>query len=214
MGELSIPPPRRRYDSPTRRQQAAETRERIVCAGAELARGFTTWEWDDLTFRAVAERAGVSERTVYRNFPSERHLHDAVMQRLEDDAGVSYDDVTLDNVAEVTARVFGSLHRFAIQDSVATPGDPTFAGADTRRQDALLRAVSTRAAQWDDTQLRAAAGLLDVLWSPTTFERLVRAWKLDDSTATSAVAWMIDKVVDVVTAKHMVAPQVDGLSSG
>jgi len=203
MGDLSIPPPgrepsRRRYDSPARRQQAAQTRDRIVSAGTDLVRGFRSWDWDELTFRAVAERAGVSERTVYRNFPSERYLHDAVMARLEDDAGVSYDHIALDEVAGVTARVFASLHRFAISDSARTPDDPTFAGADARRQDALLRAVSTQAPRCGDAERRVAAGLLDVLWSPTTFERLVRGWKLDDSQATGAVEWLIGKVVDAV----------------
>ena len=49
--------------------------------------GYDTWDWRDLTFRSVAERAGVGERTVYRHFPTERHLHDAVMERLESEAG-------------------------------------------------------------------------------------------------------------------------------
>lgn len=71
--------PRRRYDSSSRRRQAAETRARIVAAGTELVHGFETWDWHDLTFKAVAERAGVGERTVYRHFPTEQHLHDAVM---------------------------------------------------------------------------------------------------------------------------------------
>ncbi len=201
MGDLSIPPPsRRRYVSPTRRQQAAATRERIVSAGADLVRGFRSWDWDGLTFRAVAERAGVSERTVYRNFPSERHLHDAVMARLEDDAGVSYDGIALDDVAGVTERVFASLHRFAIEDSDQTPADPTFAGADARRRDALLQAVSAQGSRWNDLERRVAAGLLDVLWSPTTYERLVREWKLDEAQATGAVEWLIGKVVEAV--KH------------
>ncbi|MFZ0833822.1 MAG: TetR/AcrR family transcriptional regulator [Mycobacterium sp.] len=199
MGELSIPPPsRRHYDSPARRRQAAETRERIVSAGADLVRGFRSWNWAELTFRAVSERAGVSERTVYRNFRSERHLHDAVMARLEDDAGVSYDDIGLADVADVTARVFASLHRFAIEDSGHTPDDPTFAGADARRRNALLRAVSEQAPQWKDIDRRVAAGLLDVLWSPTSYERLVREWKLDDSQATSAVEWLIGTIVAAV----------------
>ena len=211
MGDLSIPPhdrTPRRYHSPTRREQAAKTRERIVAAGADLVRGFSTWDWDELTFRAVAQRAEVSERTVYRNFPSERHLHDAVMARLEDDAGVSYDDIALGDVPEVTARVFASLHRFAIDDSGHTPGDPTFAGADVRRQDALMRAVSAQAPQLSDPQRRAAAGLLDVLWSPTTYERLVRAWKLDDSQAAGAVEWLIGKVVEAVTRNELPAGTV------
>lgn len=84
-------PPRRRYDSPRRRELAAQTRERIVDAGSALVHSFPAWDWRDLTFRAVAERAGVGERTVYRHFPTEADLHDAVLRRLEDEAGVSKD---------------------------------------------------------------------------------------------------------------------------
>ena len=97
---MSEPPAhqaKRPYNSPARRQRVAETRERIVAAGAALVREFTTWDWDGLTFRAVAELAGISERTVYRHFPTERHLHDAVMARLEDEAGITYEDVELAN---------------------------------------------------------------------------------------------------------------------
>jgi AcrR family transcriptional regulator len=196
MGELSTP--RRRYDSPARREAAAATRERIVDAGARLVRGFTTWDWDELTFRAVAERAGVSERTVYRNFPSERHLHDAIMARLEDEAGIRYEDVELDNLAEVTARVFASLRRFAIKDTIGTPHGPAFASADVRRHEALDRAVAARAPELPDAQRRALAGLLDVLWSPPTYERLIGAWNLDNAEAIGAVQWLIAKVIAAI----------------
>jgi AcrR family transcriptional regulator len=202
MSELSTsledPSPRRPYYSPARRQRAAATRERIIDAGARLVRGFTTWDWDELTFKAVAERAGVSERTVYRNFPSERHLHDAIMARLEDEAGISYEDVELDNLADVTARVFASLRRFAIKDTVGAPRGPAFAGADARRHDALNRAVTARAPELRDAQHRALAGLLDVLWSPPTYERLIGAWSLDNAEAVSAVQWLIAKVIAAV----------------
>jgi AcrR family transcriptional regulator len=190
--------PRRRYHSPVRRQRAAATRERIVAAGVRLVRGFTTWNWDELTFRAVAERAGVSERTVYRNFPSERQLHDAIMARLEDEAGVTYADVELDNLAEVTARVFVSLGRFAIKDTIGTPRGPAFAGADARRHDALSRALTARAPQLTDAQRRTFAGLLDVLWSPATYERLIAAWDLDNADAINAIQWLIAKVIAAI----------------
>ena len=189
MSDLSTP--RRGYHSPTREKAAAATRERIVEAGAGLVRGFTTWDWDELTFRAVAERAAVSERTVYRHFPTERLLHDAIMARLEDEAGIAYEDVGLDNLADVTARVFASLKRFAVKD--ATPQGPAFVGADARRHDALDRAVV--APQLPDAQRRAVAGLLDVLWSPTTYARLVGAWSLDEAEAVEAVQWLIAKVI-------------------
>ena len=51
-------------------------------AGLDLVMGFDSWDWSGLTFRAVAQRAGVGERTVYRHFPTERALHDAIMGQL------------------------------------------------------------------------------------------------------------------------------------
>ena len=196
MRELSTS--RRSYHSPARQKAAAATRDRIIDAGTRLVRGFTTWDWDELTFRAVSERAEVSERTVYRHFPTERHLHDAIMGRLEDQAGIAYEDVELDNLAEVTARVFASLRRFAIKDTIGTPHGPAFASADSRRHEALDRAVIARAPELPDARRRALAGLLDVLWSPPTYERLVGAWNRDRTEAVEAVQWRITKVVAAV----------------
>ena len=106
---------RRTYDNRARQEKATQTRERIIAAGSQLVHEYDNWSWRDLTFRAVAERAGVGERTVYRHFPTERHLHDAVMARLESEAGVSYEDVDLTNLAETTARVFAALQRFSVR---------------------------------------------------------------------------------------------------
>ena len=142
-------PARRQYDTPVRTQKAAATRERIVQAGSELVHGFASWDWQELTFRAVAERAGVGERTVYRHFPTERHLHDAVMQRLEEEAGITYEDVTLDNLGDVTAKVFLSRGAFAVDESVTAPDSPTFVAVDQRRRDALRHAVEASTATLD-----------------------------------------------------------------
>jgi AcrR family transcriptional regulator len=197
MGESSIAN-RRTYDNRARQEKAAQTRERIVAAGSELVHGFDAWNWRDLTFKAVAERAGVGERTVYRHFPTERHLHDAVMARLESEAGVSYEDVDLTNIGEVTARVFSSLQRFSVRKTVETPQDPTFVGVDVRRRDALMRAVSASAPGFSDAQRRVAAGLLDVLWNVPSYERLVGVWGIDGHEATDAIAWLMAKVVAAI----------------
>ena len=191
-------PSRRRYDSPVRRQKAAETRERILTAGSELVHGFPSWDWQGLTFRAVAERAGVGERTVYRHFPTERHLHDAVMQRLEEEAGITYEDVDLANLAEVTGRVFGTLHSFAVRESVDAPDDPTFVAVDERRRAALSRAVAASAPHWSDAERDTMAALLDVLWNVPSYERLVSVWKLGGEDATRAITWVIGKLVQAI----------------
>jgi AcrR family transcriptional regulator len=188
----------RRYDSPVRRRRAAQTRERIVGAGSELARGFASWDWRELTFRAVAERAGVGERTVYRHFPTERYLHDAVMQRLEEEAGITYEDVGLANLADVTARVFAARDSFAVRASVSEPDDPTFVAVDERRRAALLRAVSASVPHWSGGERETVAALLDVLWNLPSYERLVGVWNLGSANSTRAITWLMGKVVQAI----------------
>ncbi len=189
---------RRRYDTPVRRQRAADTRERIVRAGSELAHEFASWDWKALTFRAVAERAGVGERTVYRHFPTERHLHDAVMQRLEEEAGITYEDVDMRGLAGVTARVFATRQLFAAKQSVDAPADPTFFAVDQRRRDALTRALSISAGHWTDHERTTLAALLDVLWNLPSYERLVSVWNLSGQDATNAITWLMDKLIQAV----------------
>lgn len=191
-------PARRRYDSPLRRQRAAATRGRIVSAGATLARSFKTWDWKDLTFRAVAESAGVSESSVYRHFANERELRDAVMQRLGEQAGVTYEGVTLDEVADVAGRVFAAMSRFAVSAWTQQVDDPTFTTIDQMRGQALRDAVEAAAPHWSLQERDAAAGVLDVLWSPVSFERLAVQWRMNPEQASEVIRWAIGLVVDSV----------------
>ena len=124
--EEPSPPPRRSYDSPVRRRQMAQTRTRILAAGAALARQSTSWDWPELTCRAVALRAGVSERTVFRHFGTERDLRRAVMRQLEIEAGVEYEALELGELGLMARRVFVAMGRFAIASS-------PMRGADRRR---------------------------------------------------------------------------------
>ena len=64
------------------------------------------------------------------------------------------------------------------------------------------RAVAARAPELPDAQRRALAGLLDVLWSPPTYERLIGAWNLDNREAVGAVQWLIAKVIAAVESNE------------
>ena len=63
--------PRRAYDSPRRRQQAAATRRAVLDAARELfiQRGYVA-----TTIGAIAAHAGVSPETVYATFKNKRAL--------------------------------------------------------------------------------------------------------------------------------------------
>ena len=189
-------PARRPYDSALRRQRAAETRARIITAGSELLRGSSVRDWHGLTIRAVAERAGVNERTVYRHFTNEQGLHDAVMHRLEEEAGIELQGMPLEEVADVAARIFEHVSSFP--PDARPPLDPTLQEAKRRQQEALLGAVAGRATTWSEADRRLAAAVLDVLWSVASYERLVVDWQIDRDEATRGIAWVIGLVRDAI----------------
>ena len=103
MTDVSTASGRRPYDSPVRRARVAATREEILRAAAEIALESPTWEWGELTFDAVGQRAGVSRRTVYRHFPSDAELRAGVMRHLGELHGIDYEVLDLDEVAPVGA---------------------------------------------------------------------------------------------------------------
>ena len=140
---------RRRYDSPVRRQRAAETRERIVAAGAELLHGFPIWNWRALTVRAVAERAGVNERTVYRLLRQRARAArrgDAHARRRR--PASSSTGSRLDDVADVTARILEYVSSFPL------------AAARTRRPDARRRATGASATRCSRAVGAATTGVV------------------------------------------------------
>lgn len=189
-------PTKRRYNSPLRQQQTLETRERIVAAGAKLVHSYPAWDWTNLTALAVGERAGVSERTVQRHFPTERLLRDAVLQRVYEESGIGLDEVKLETFADVTARMFAYLSSFATTPQVQS--DPTFLSMDQQRCAALLNALVQATPQWSEQQQKTAAAVLDIVWNPPTYERLIAVWGFDSEHAISALTWLIGVIENAI----------------
>jgi AcrR family transcriptional regulator len=186
----------RRYESPVRRQQAVETHERIIEAGCTLLRRSGIRDWRALTIRGVALQAGVNERTVYRYFGNERGLRDAVMHRLEEQAGIELEGMRLEDVAGFAARIFG--HVSAYPGRPKPPLDPTLSDASVRQKKALVAALAERTPGWTDSERTSVAALLDVLWNVASYERLVTEWELDREQAIETVSWAITLVAEAI----------------
>ena len=186
----------RRYDSPVRRERAARTRESILRAGADLVRHLSTWDWRTLTVRAVARKAGVHERTVYRHFPSEQDLRDALVQYLEAESGVSVEGLELDGVEGYVEQLFRYLS--SLSRAGAPRQDPALAAIDQRRREAVLAAVARAAPDWPAADHRLAAALVDVLWSVPSYRRLTGGWDLDTEDASRGVVWVAGLIAAAV----------------
>jgi hypothetical protein len=120
------------------------------------------------------------------------------MKRLHEEAGVDYSGVDLDNLPQVTRRIFRSIHDFGVGNLLAEPDDPTFHAVDAQRRAALLHAVEEATPGWDDRQRETAAAVLDVLWHVPSYERLVGAWRFDGDRASDTLDWAIQLVVAAV----------------
>jgi len=186
----------RTYDRTLRRERAERTRERIIAAGSELIHRGSVRDWKRMTVRGVAESAGVSERTVYRHFGNERGLADAVMHRLEQEAGIVLDDMQLEDVAKVAGQIFEHVSSYPL--APRPPLDPTLVDANRRQKEALLDAVVARTEGWPAGRQVQAAAVLDVLWSVAAYERLVDDWQLDPDDAVRSVSWVIGLIEQAV----------------
>ncbi len=196
---------KRRYDSPVRREQANATRRRIIEAACELlTEGSSIRDWQGLTVRAVAERAGVSERTVFRHFDNERGLRDAVMRRLEEQAGVDLGQLEADDIPRVVARAIEAIAAHPLPPKA--PLDPTLSDASRRQHAALLGALAPHTEDWSDRDRTVAAATLDVLWGLATYERLAADWDLDPADASAGAAWVAALVVEAVQSGRRPPP--------
>lgn len=191
---MSAPAARRRYDSPVRREQAATTRSRIVRAGADLVQELASWDWRGITVAAVAARAGVHERTVFRHFPGEAELRREVAETLEREAGLG-EPPPFGDLPEAARRMYAFL---STVPGVNAPRsvDPALAAVEARRRGELAGAVEGTGLA--DPAARRVAAVLDVLVAVPAYRRAVLAWGLSSEEAGAAAAWVTGLVVDAV----------------
>ena len=144
----------------------------------------------------MADGAGVSERTVYRQFGDQRGLRDAVMHRLEEEAGVDLAGLTLEDIAGHTARVLEHVASYPL--TPRPPLDPTLTDANQRQRQALLAAVAEHTPDWTEPERAVAAAMFDVLWSVGSYERLVVDWQIESDEAIRVIAWVIGLVEQAI----------------
>jgi len=186
----------RPYTSPLRDRQTAETRAVILEAlGAELAAGGI----EEFSVARLARRAGVSERTVFRHFPTRETLLDGLSQWFNERVGDFPHDVSAEAIPATIAQVFADLdeHEALTRAMLASPG-----GREFRRHARAARLARLQAAlapvldPADPERAAAARALVLALCSARTWQAMRDEGGLDGAAAGRAVAHAIQLILD------------------
>jgi len=193
----------RTYNSRLRQEQAEATRERIVAAMADILA--EDGRIEAATNRAVAQRAGVTEVTVYRHFPSRELLLRGLWEHLNQRNGANVG--MPESEAELLEKV-GPL--FATFD--ASPGHITAAittehGREMRgslnelRRQAFLDALDDAAAGLSAKDKAKAAGVIQLLYSAYAWLSLREQWNVTGKDAADAAGWAIETLLADLRAR-------------
>lgn len=171
---------KRNYVSPVRASAAAETRERIIAAGARLLRKDASIA--NFSLDVVAKAAGVTRLTVYNQFGSRRGLLEAVFDDIAREGGLFEltDVMTMADPRAALDRVVAIFCTFwshdpaigGLNQAVAT--DPDFGASLVERNERrreLLTALVSRIVEKPAAKhtVRDAVDMIFVLTSYPTF---------------------------------------------
>lgn len=188
----------RTYASPLRQQQTEATRERILSTVAELIEEAGP---EALSNRLIAERAGMTEMTVYRHFPSREELLSAAWRRANDTRGVQGGfPSSLDAIVQRITPLFESFDQTPahITATITTPHGRTMrATQDEERRNAFLSAVAELEGL-NEKQRRAAAGILQLLYSAHAWLSLREQWSMSGAEAAAASGWAAQAIIDTL----------------
>jgi len=203
-----------------RTQQTALTRDLIMEALTDLIvdRGVQAF-----SVQQVAERAGVSHRTVYRHYPSRQALLDGLAEWLDerfarrlgsdvDDYKSMMDD--LDSLARGVELSFAHMdeHATHMKAYVALHVGTGIIAARRKERTDALRATLVRGAAgaFSPGHRDAVVGLLRTLISSTTWHQMTTEHGLDGRVAGRSVAWAIQTLIADLEAGGGPALDEDG----
>lgn len=171
-----------------REEYKEQTRVRIVESAIDLV-GESGEE--PLTIAAVAARAGVTERTVYRHFESRDALIRAVWRRMQSKVASEGFPRTADALLQSPRKLFPRFDAAGklIRASIHSP-----AGLDIRmhsnaeRTAAILASVHNALPELDEDALRRRAAIAQLINSAQGWDVLTRFWGMSGEEAGEAAA--------------------------
>lgn len=166
------------------------TREKIVDALTDLMA-----EGEKLTHDAVAARANVSRRTVYRYFPDQAALRAAVWARLGPEAGIP---ATLDSLFGGMADRFGNFDRKAATMTVAmasAEGRAIRNVVKPERVAAWRAMLAGRVAALAESDRTRAIAVIQLIGTGLAWREMRDQWDMEAEGMTVACRWAIETLL-------------------
>ena len=196
-----------RYHSTLRGRQKEQTRDLILDAVDTILRGAPVSE---VTIAAVARQAGVTERTIYRHFPTREDLLDAVWRRALHavTGGQDQQAETLEEILDLTRGAYESFEADAgiVRALIAAPE-----GVDASKQPAEVRLEMLREAYAGllggipEDEVNAVVTATHVLSGASAWSHLRDYCGLDGAEGGKAAALAIELIVEGAKARASAA---------
>lgn len=191
----------RTYSSPLRAEQAEQTTARIVQAAVDL---LSEGDARDLSMAEVAERAGVSVRTVYRGFATKDELLDGVIdwinRHISQGAGAppetrhDYESTTGDVIREMFE--IEALYRALFATAAGRASHQRTAPG---RRDSMRGAYAAELAGLDDDEARRLLAVLHLVASSSGALFMKDYWDLPPEDIGRVIEWAIRVLADAAS---------------
>jgi AcrR family transcriptional regulator len=160
---------------------------------------------EPLTYAAVAQAAGVAERTLYRHFPKREALLAAVFAWANERIGFRGQyPADQAELTELVRRAFPGFDALApvIEELLLTPeGRQARLASRTERQHATLALVRQEAPGLDRSSERRVAAVLQLLTSAATWQSLRDYWDMDGEQAAETAALALELLLSGARAR-------------
>jgi len=179
-------------------ERTATTRARILDAVAEL---IIEEHPATLSVPAVAERAGVSLRTVYRYFPTKQALIDGIADLGNDQTAAQFpsDAVTFADMREYIPHLWAEVQstRGLIKAQHATPlGQEVAKSRAERRIRIIQRVMGDEGVELPPDDHRRLVALIALLTSRETLFELTDVLDLSVDEAANVAVWALEVIVE------------------
>ena len=189
-----------------RDRQREATREQIIQAVHDV---LTEEHPATISMPQVADRAGISLRTLYRYFPTKEALLDAASQTFEVSPSALGADVSLDNLVrylELQWHGFGESVGAIRAQHVTPVGRALRARRLPRSRAAVTKALARAGVDLSARDLEALRDIVTLLTSSSAYLELVDHLGRSEKDAAKLAAWAVESIIERAKREGAVAP--------